>query len=527
MSMLKFYESCFTLLGLRVDDTGAVLVSDGVQDTPFTVKGKALYLPVEKALRAKPGTTYNFHPLLEDVVRNESIILQEYRRSAMALVNLNLVAMVGDLITIAASADMQKGLIDPKQHEITSVLKGASDNTKKAFNRLLGNFPEGKDTHSKLVKMNIRKNGKHGDQNVRAVAVITSPLLDELEENKLNLPEKHVKIIKAAVLYVLPDLDAEGKWNCASNSQYAPMYHATLTALWRFFSRIAELDQFFASAKIGDLVKATGLFDVVNVAPYVDGHVIFDELRTEAKRIPMQLGNEGQSEGNVAPAVTAPEERRRDTTAALRAAASVEPKQAVEAPKQALPAAYREETASDEQPKPKKFGSYQEAVRGNAPTQTPGRIIRRDEYGNELDPETNLPYGVTVEEIVPSDPREKPYLIYVKNGHEVDPENGYRPIRGSRRNHRDDDRGRYRDDRYDDRRYDDRRGSRFEGRYRDDRYDDRRYDDRRYDDRRRDERRDLRPGFSANHVLENRRGEVDYFATLEAITPRDDYDRRR
>lgn len=522
MSMLKFYESCFTLLGLRVDDSGAVLVSDGVNDTPFTVKGKALYLPVEKALRAKPGSTYNFHPLLEDVVRNESIILQEYRRSAMALVNLNLLTMVGDLITIAASADMQKGLIDPKQHEITSVLKGASDNTKKAFNRLLGNFPEGKDTHCKLIKMNIRKNGKHGDQNVRAVAVITSPFMEELEENKLSLPEKHIKIIKAAVLYVMPGLDVDGTWNCGSNSQYAPMYHATLTALWRFYSRITELDQFFASAKIGDLVKATNLFDVVNVAPYVDGHVAFDELRAEAKRIPMQLGNEGQSEGNVAPTVAAPEERRRDASAALRAAASVEPKQVVETPKQALPATYREETKSEEQAQPKKFGSYQEAVRGHVPTQTPGRIIRRDEYGNELDPETNLPYGVTVEEIVPSDPREKPYLIYVKNGHEVDPENGYRPIRGSRRNHRDDDRGRYRDDR----RYDDRRDSRFEGRYRDD-YDDRRRDERRYDDRHRSDRRDLRPGFSVDHVLENRRGEVDYFATLEAITPRDDYDRRR
>lgn len=515
--LIEFYRSVFTLIGVTVADNGAVEVFDGHSNTPFTIKGKALYLPVDEALRAKPGTTYNFHPLLEDVVRNESIILTEYRRSAMALANLNLVGMVGDLLRIAASDDLQKGLLDPNQHEITSVLKGASEITIKAFDKLLGSFPETPDVHCKLVKMNIRKNGKYNEQNVRALAVITSPFLDALKENAANIPEKHIKIIRAAVLYVLPGIDVDGTWNCGSNSQYAPMFHATLAGLFRLYKRAVELDTFFKSAKIGDLVKATAEFDVESIVPYIDGHEEFDQLRTEAKRIPMQIGNEGQSADGAANAVVeTPAEKRRNVTAALSSVAKVEPIPVEEPKKMALPTSYREETAATPEPvasnKPRKFGSYAEAVHRDAHQPAPGQPVRRDEYGNILNPETNLPYGVTVEEIVPRDPRERSYLIYLKNGVEVDPDNNYRPIRNRGR-------GRYDDDRDYDRRgrgrYDDDR----RGRYDDDRRGRGRYDDRDYD---RDyDRRDRCQ--NANDIVTNGRS-INYF---DSIGENESFRRRR
>lgn len=530
-NLIKFYTSTFAMLGLAVAPTGEVLVNDGKQDIPFTVKGKALFLPTDDAMRRKPGSTFNFHPLLEDVVRNESFILTEYRRSAMALVNLNIAGLVGDLIRIAASPDMQKGLLDPKQHEVTSILKGASANTVKAYNKLIDGFPE-KDVHTKIIKMNIRKNGVIGDKTCARLAVVTSPLLDALDENVHELPEKHIKIIREAILYVLPNLNNVGEYNCGSSSQLAPTFHATLLALYRLFARIAELAKFFSTAKIDDMMQVTGDFNVVDILPYIADVTSFDALRTDARRIPMQPGNEGQGSFDGSDAVEtpapAPASSRRDVSAALKAASSVEKEVPwVEPPKQKVPDVYRHEPAAEppKDERPKKFGSYRDAVRGEQPHAAPGQIVRRDEMGNELDPNTNLPYGVTVEEIVPKDPHERPYLVYIKNGQEVDPDNNYRPIRNSRYDDR------RRDDRYDDR-YDDRRGGRYgreesRGRYdRDDRGGFSRDRDDRYDDRRggRYERDDYgrvrQPGQSVRDRYEDRRGTPNYFETLDALEGR-------
>ena len=527
-NLIKFYTSTFAMLGLSVGPDGAVLVNDGKQDIPFTVKTKALYLPTDEAMRRKPGSTYNFHPLLEDVVRNESFILTEYRRSAMALVNLNIAGLVGDLIRIAASPDMQKGLLDPKQHEVTSILKGASANTVKAYNKLIDGFPE-KDVHTKIIKMNIRKNGVIEDKKCARLAVVTSPLLDALDENVHALPEKHIKIIREALLYVLPRIDEVGAYNCGSSSQLAPTFHATLLALYRLFARIEELAKFFSTAKIDDLMQVTGEFNVVDILPYIADITSFDSLRADARRIPMQPGNEGQGNFDGSDTVETPEPApapvsgRRDVSAALKAASSVEKEAApwVEPPKQKVPDAYRQEpataTSKDEQ-RPKKFGSYRDVVHSDQPQAAPGQIVRRDEMGNILDPNTNLPYGVTVEEIVPKDPHERPYLVYMKNGQEVDPDNNYRPFRNSRYDDR------RRDDRYDDRRggrydrddrgrydRDDRGGfsrGRDDGRGRYDRDDRGRYDNR-YDDR--------KPTQSILDRCQDRNGNSNYFETLDAL----------
>jgi hypothetical protein len=283
-------------------------------------------LPTLAHLKNPSPKTVMFHPLQENLMRGESEVFTEYRKALAVRINCSSLAMIRDLLVLAGSASLHNKL-NPDQSEVLSLLKGVSNKTIEAWDKIIDNIPEGQLFRS-AVKFYMKPAGKIGDKAYTRLGVVTFPLYEAIckkDEKVFGVDPagKHREIIKKAFEYIFPQLDVAHQYSRGSNSQVAPMFDAMIRSFSAVCQAYNNVCMMFKDLKIPELFEDTVCFS----SDWWDEMQNLDALLVEVRKIPMQPGNEGAVE--VSHEEIAKNSRKLPSAAAAMAAAATPPQQEV------------------------------------------------------------------------------------------------------------------------------------------------------------------------------------------------------
>ena len=129
MKLLDLYKDILKMGWMTVDEDGLISMSsrlnadDNGGSDPVIIDGKRLVMPTQYHLdHPDPKQKVIFHPLSESILLGESAVVSKLRRVYSVMINLAILKLIEDLITLGLSvADHKK--LSPDQAEILSILK--------------------------------------------------------------------------------------------------------------------------------------------------------------------------------------------------------------------------------------------------------------------------------------------------------------------------------------------------------------------------------------------------------------------
>lgn len=304
MKLLDFYTSLLQATGHNVTSDGYVNRDIGETRFPTTVAGGALVLPTREHLKnAGMGSLTLFHPLVEDLMRGPSEVLNYFRRAIRVEIEAKLSLLILDLLTLASRSELHQYL-DPEEASFLDYVTKADEKTVTAFKRISDRLEDG-DRDKMLIHLYLRKGGKIGEESFRQTTTVTFPIYEALKEDVkefagVKLRKADVASILGVYEYIFPHCRGINEPNFEQNSfgsrdKIAPKLHSLLLA---FSSLVTDLnDEIELLRRVEKRAKSkeplfidTSLIE----SEWIESLTKFNELWKEARDIPMQRGNEGE-----------------------------------------------------------------------------------------------------------------------------------------------------------------------------------------------------------------------------------------
>lgn len=288
--LIKLYTEILQCASMTADNEGFVSFSMVGKKEPVLIEGKRLVLPtLENQRNPQPDQKIIFHPLTENVMRNESETLGKLRSVFNIKLNYAFAALAQNLLTIATSvADHAK--LNPAQSEMLSWTKTADEQTVVNFSRMMTNVIKEK-YDSAFVNIYLKRSGTVNMTKYARVGVVTFPLYTELCTDQetvygVKVRTKDREAIKGIHEYIFSKIKEKEGYNVGSNSLVAPFLDSLMRTLMGIGSDInAVVDLFENKINDSDELKFS--------ADWWDDFINMDSLVNEIRKIPPQKGNEG------------------------------------------------------------------------------------------------------------------------------------------------------------------------------------------------------------------------------------------
>lgn len=310
MKLLDLYTALLKTASMEVTEDGYVSRRIGENSEPATIGGKRLTLPTAEHL-ARPNleTEIIFHPLSEHILRGESEVLEDFRKSLNITLNFKMSVLMYQLLRLGTSTG-DHGKLNPEQSEFLSYIKNADKDTLPHLKKLLGTMAHDQ-TQKGMVSIYLKRSGSVHKKRYARVGVVNFPLYQELcramesEDHKVfgtkMRVSKDIEPLKKLLEYMVPGIDESEHYYRGSDSEVAPYLDALMKAVMAVGSTVnAQVDLFWKH------------LDQPEELQIEDGWVeVFDNLAVmlpEIRMIPMQAGNDGKpskaAETNTAVTVT-------------------------------------------------------------------------------------------------------------------------------------------------------------------------------------------------------------------------------
>lgn len=306
--LLDIYRAILSTANMQVDPEGYVSqllpAPDGqLTKTPATVKGKTLVLPTPQQL-ANPNweNRVAFHPMVENVMKDESEVLEAFRRSINARLNWVIGLLGIELLEIATSTS-QHAKLKPEQHEFLSQVKNADEKTIAGLMRLITNAMPAKQVQKQFINIYLKKGGTLDGQQHARVAVVNFPLYHELQKGNddiwgVQLRKKDLLTLTKLLEYIFPNIGSKDAYSRASDSKQAPFLDALMQAVMATAGAInTVVDRFGKHLTSHEILRYDD--------SWVEAFTNPGTLAAEARAIPMLAGNEGKITGSAAAEVAA------------------------------------------------------------------------------------------------------------------------------------------------------------------------------------------------------------------------------
>ena len=178
MKLLDFYTRMVNAMGMIINDDGRVSAGGFEPHPPIMIENRRLCMPTDTVLAEKNlDECVVFHPLCEMVTRGESEVLsaikQQFTRRLGSLL----------IVTFTAAANQ----LSTQDHLPTAQAKWLQDFTPwtAAGRETVVKFIKAMSANpAELIKVYIKTNGIYKDKPVNRLAVVTFPILDELDKEK-------------------------------------------------------------------------------------------------------------------------------------------------------------------------------------------------------------------------------------------------------------------------------------------------------------------------------------------------------
>ncbi len=244
MNLLDFYTELTASLGLIADETG-YLSMDTTPPQPVMVEGKRLCLPTAEILSKKDiENTTIFHPLCELLTRGESEVLRELKlhiqrrytaQFSMTLIAIALLLNSEDALTAAQTkwlAEFKKWSRDGAGIETIQkfVTKGLTKSV------------------SSVVSIYLKSGGEQNNQSYKRLAVISFPILEELDKDKpygITMTANDRKQLKAIVQKMIGEESPSDAYNTGTNEDVAPRFVALVGATEKLIRKLDKTSTVF------------------------------------------------------------------------------------------------------------------------------------------------------------------------------------------------------------------------------------------------------------------------------------------
>lgn len=200
--LVDHYKKSLLSTGVVITDDGYVHAETESATIPVTVTNdEILVLPT--AERLKEGNWKGlqaYHPLSENSLRGESIVLKKLRVLMAARITHVLESAMGELVRIAADTKLHPKL-SPKASEFLSFVKQADQKTLSDLSKIISKVTLLGD--HRLVSFYFRRPGEQGKGSFTRQCVVDFPILDELGSKEYSIFGVKVrKADKANILFL-------------------------------------------------------------------------------------------------------------------------------------------------------------------------------------------------------------------------------------------------------------------------------------------------------------------------------------
>lgn len=230
--LLNVYQAMVESAGCEVEDglISQVLAGDS---EPVMINGKRAALPTSQLMaQSDRSNLHIIHPLAEHLTR---VNLTPDVEKLVGLMNTRLDFVFSDIayqLLVIAASPTEQAKLNPVQNEFLSAVPNATEDTVKAFMKLLDYKPvDG--VYKTMVSMFIKRNGTYKEKTYKRVAVVYFPLYEELKNGKkkimnTQISEKDRLTILALLEYMIPGIADIEAYNYGSSSDVAPIMDAVV-----------------------------------------------------------------------------------------------------------------------------------------------------------------------------------------------------------------------------------------------------------------------------------------------------------
>lgn len=296
MDIIKLYKDILSDAALLVDDKGMVSIDYsrfGAKDekTPILIDGKRLVLPTFEQLSEGSQDKIFFHPLHENLLRGESVVITKLRGLLSTRLNFTIGILVQHMLDICASVNKHKYL-NPDQAAVLSIAPNCDELTCKNFASILVKTFE---TDNKFISFYLKRAGVVNGVKYARAGIISFPVFEEIAKQSgevygIKLRKKDYESIINIFKYILKDIDKAEKYNRGSDSDIAPFMDALMKT---FLAVSSELNDIINCYK--DFDKDADLSSLEFNPDWQDAFIDLSVIAREIKKIPPQPGNEGES----------------------------------------------------------------------------------------------------------------------------------------------------------------------------------------------------------------------------------------
>ena len=324
ISVVEFYIELLRSVGIHANADGTLSVDVGEEKhDPWTIKGRRVVLPTKEQM-AEPalGKKVFFHPLVENILRGESEVMESFRAHLTGRLTYTLSMTSVSLLMLAASPEEQKKA-SPDQLEFFTLVKDADEAMFDLFSKVIER--QGVNNKPSFLKLFLKRGGSLKGSKYRRVASAGFPLFESIRDNDKNatgaskkLSQKAHQTLVSLLQYVLPGIGDPDQFSIGSDSDVAPSFESLMEIVHVILKQVSTVAHTFKK-----LVPDLAAFETDLNWYWHLAHIA--NFTEELRRIPMQAGNEGagskveQAQAQAAQAISEPT-RPNAPTAALAAA---------------------------------------------------------------------------------------------------------------------------------------------------------------------------------------------------------------
>lgn len=298
---MKFYTGLIEkALALSIDEDASVndirtsrSSPEKVVVRPVMVANQRLVMPTEKRLAGNVKSwegAIAFHPLSESLTRGESEVLQWLKEVICRRLNYIMAAGILEIAMLVT----QNAELSPDMARTTSVLKKMDAKSFDDLNAIITAGAEKRESY--MINIYLRRDGQLGETKYRRLAVVTFPLLEELQSDsptvkgvKVRKQDRlnYVELIKA----IVPSADKDGMYNFGSNADVAPYLTSLLGAMESILTATNAANWMFG--KVSETMAALQI-DLSFMDDYKPACL-------KHMQIPVLQGNIGEGGNDIAP----------------------------------------------------------------------------------------------------------------------------------------------------------------------------------------------------------------------------------
>lgn len=242
MSLLNVYKSILSYAGLDTNEDGYAYMK-GDPSKPTILSGARLVLPTQEHLRNPSDEKLIFHPLVEDIVRNETEIVSKLRKNINVRLNLTVAAVASSLLQLVASPAVH-GNLTPEQGQLLTSIKDADEKAVENFSNYITQNTSDKNNKAERLFLNIflKRGGALDGKKYNRLAVIHFPFYMDLMDGKIEkIRVKDKEPYRQIMEFIFPDIAETDAYSYGSDGSTAPFLEALMIGSGKIADRLNEL----------------------------------------------------------------------------------------------------------------------------------------------------------------------------------------------------------------------------------------------------------------------------------------------